>query len=59
MRDAALFKFLSISSKKLLHYYLQGGILLFVAAKQGDNEKKKFKKVIDFTESASYNNKVA
>ncbi|AEP89153.1 hypothetical protein I33_0097 [Bacillus subtilis subsp. subtilis str. RO-NN-1] len=44
MEDTALFKFLSISSKKLLHYYLQGGILLFVAAKQGDNEKKNFKK---------------
>ncbi|ASB63263.1 hypothetical protein SC22_00490 [Bacillus sp. A053] len=59
MEDTALFKLLSISSKKLLHYYLQGGILLFVAAKQGDNEKRTSKKVIDFTESTSYNNKVA
>ncbi|KXJ35720.1 hypothetical protein AX282_21410 [Bacillus spizizenii] len=59
MKGAALFKFLSISLKKLLHYYLQGGILLFVAAKQGDNEKRTSKKVIDFTESTSYNNKVA
>ncbi|OIR59453.1 hypothetical protein BLL41_20650 [Bacillus sp. FMQ74] len=59
MEDTALFKFLSISSKKLLRYYLQGGILLFVAAKQGDKEKKNLKKVIDFTESTSYNNKVA
>ncbi|MDR4229597.1 hypothetical protein FO507_19935 [Bacillus mojavensis] len=47
------------SSKKLLHYYLQGGILLFVAAKQGDDKKITSKKVIDFNKTKSYNNKVA
>ncbi|CAN2247381.1 hypothetical protein STFR1_110063 [Bacillus vallismortis] len=29
-----------------MHYYLQGGILLFVAAKQGNDQKRNSKKLL-------------